>query len=86
MIVLETETSLATFRADTASGTVITLPEPSSDTPDVSSGRPSVVPGQWVGPYRLIDRIGQGSQGEVWRASNPGPGGAEVALKLMPPS
>ncbi|WP_214108538.1 WD40 repeat domain-containing serine/threonine protein kinase [Acrocarpospora catenulata] len=36
---------------------------------------------QQVGDYRLITRIGQGGQGEVYRAQSPA--GAEVAVKIL---
>jgi serine/threonine-protein kinase len=43
-----------------------------------------------LGRYRLIDRLGRGCQGDVWRAiaEDPGADGepVEVALKLLPPS
>ncbi len=36
-----------------------------------------------LGRYRLIERLGRGCQGEVWRASQVDPIVAEVALKLL---
>ena len=44
--------------------------------------RTEIVPGaEIVDGYRLVNRIGEGCTGEVWRAV--GPGGAFVALKLI---
>jgi eukaryotic-like serine/threonine-protein kinase len=85
LIALEAETALATFRADTASGTVIALTPPWSARAD-DAGCPAAAAGQLLGRYRLIERLGQGSQGEVWRAIETGPGGREVALKVLPPA
>jgi serine/threonine protein kinase len=42
-------------------------------------------PGQRVGRYCLIERLGQGSQGEVWKAFRDGIEGDHLALKLLPP-
>jgi serine/threonine protein kinase len=44
------------------------------------------VAGQQLGRYRLIERLGRGCQGDVWRAIAAGPDAVEVALKLLPPS
>src|SRR5205814_32063 len=37
-----------------------------------------------LGRYRLIERVGQGRQADVWRAVAPGPFVEEVALKVLP--
>ncbi|MFT7677083.1 MAG: serine/threonine protein kinase [Planctomycetota bacterium] len=39
-------------------------------------------PGDTVGPFRLLQRLGEGGFGVVWRAQ-PTDGGAQVALKLL---
>jgi tetratricopeptide (TPR) repeat protein len=63
---------------DGASGTGDFLRRPAIDfTED------SFVAGQIIGPYRLMDRLGEGGMGEVWRASRHDEGPQrEVALKL----
>ena len=44
-----------------------------------ASGRPA---GE-IGPYRLLERIGEGGMGEVWLAEQSGPIRRRVALKLI---
>jgi serine/threonine-protein kinase len=39
-----------------------------------------------IGPYRLLRCLGQGAQGEVWKADRPGPEVEIVALKVLSPS
>ena len=42
-------------------------------------------PGQRLGGYRLIERLGQGSQADVWKAVRVEPGPRVVAVKLLSP-
>jgi serine/threonine protein kinase len=51
-------------------------------TPEASS---SAVVGDRVGPYKLLERIGEGGMGEVWVADQLEPIKRRVALKLIKP-
>jgi serine/threonine protein kinase/serine phosphatase RsbU (regulator of sigma subunit) len=44
----------------------------------------STSPGQAIGKYRLILRLGEGAMGEVWMAEDQGSVHRKVALKLIP--
>jgi eukaryotic-like serine/threonine-protein kinase len=42
--------------------------------------------GRRLGPFLLLSRLGQGAQGEVWKAARQGADGEIVALKILNPS
>ncbi len=46
----------------------------------------SLQEGRRIGPFSLISRLGQGAQGDVWKATRDGRGGEVVALKILCPS
>jgi tetratricopeptide (TPR) repeat protein len=45
----------------------------------------SAGPGMVIGPYKLVERIGEGGMGEVWLAQQQEPVKRQVALKLVKP-
>src|SRR5688500_17959829 len=65
----------------------MTAQPPSSDDPDLTSARTqtsasgSDTPG--FGPYRLLQRLGEGGMGEVWLAEQLRPVRRQVAIKIV---
>jgi serine/threonine-protein kinase len=47
---------------------------------------PALYVGREIGPFRLIKRLGQGAQGEVWKAKRMEPHVEIVALKVLNPA
>ena len=38
---------------------------------------------EWIGPYRILERLGEGGMGEVWLAEQTQPVKRKVALKVI---
>src|SRR5262252_6974608 len=55
---------------DSADGTTFTMAPPS-------------LASEFIGPYRLLQKIGEGGMGEVWLAEQTAPIRRQVALKLI---
>jgi eukaryotic-like serine/threonine-protein kinase len=54
-------------------------------SPAVRHQTMTLEPGRRLGPYELLERLGQGGQGEVWKTRRAGPDGEFVALKILKP-
>ncbi len=79
---------VVTQLSDQDPGLQITLPSDAADSASfVLSGVPEsdadLVAGQWIGPYQLQERLGQGGMGDVWRAVQSEPVRREVAVKVI---
>jgi WD40 repeat protein/serine/threonine protein kinase len=67
------------------------MPDPSATSPSVPPGNGVVVhsssgsAAQWIGPYQLLDKLGEGGFGEVWLAQQHEPVRRQVALKIIKP-
>src|SRR5262245_14949311 len=56
-----------------------------SDTPTGAYAPVAEGPGEMVGPYRLLEQIGEGGMGAVWMARQTEPVQRLVALKVIRP-
>ena len=56
-------------------------PDPDADRTETAA--PGSLPGRSIGPYRLMQRLGEGGMGEVWLAEQSFPVRRRVALKLI---
>src|SRR5262245_60809601 len=63
-------------------GSFLELPATGLDAP---AARPSESPGTAIGPYKLIEQIGEGGMGTVWMAQQTEPVKRAVAVKLIKP-
>src|SRR5262245_199459 len=54
-----------------------------ADAPTVTSGPPSDIQAEPIGPYRPLQKIGEGGMGEVWLAEQTEPVRRKVALKVI---
>jgi serine/threonine protein kinase/tetratricopeptide (TPR) repeat protein len=58
-------------------------PPASANAPTVTGFPSSAQPGATVGPYHLLQRLGEGGMGEVWLAEQTRPVHRSVALKII---
>ena len=71
-----------------AAGLIDPESNPSASIPDVEAATTRALaapgaPSEPIGPYRLLQRIGEGGMGEVWLAEQTEPIHRQVALKLI---
>jgi tetratricopeptide (TPR) repeat protein/serine/threonine protein kinase len=70
----------ALLRANDKSGDLLDLPEKPGVTTDLPT---SEAPGTVIGPYKLLEQIGEGGMGTVWMAEQTEPIQRRVALKVI---
>ena len=61
-----------------------TPPDPSGPNPTIRLSLPDLEkPGERIGPYKLLQPIGEGGMGSVWMAEQTEPVRRRVALKVI---
>ena len=68
---------------DSASGASAPEYTPSDTPPPVAVNAPASLIGQAIGPYRILDQLGEGGMGSVYLAEQTEPVQRKVALKLI---
>jgi len=58
-------------------------PDTTDDSAFTREPEPSTQPRQQIGPYRLLQRLGEGGMGEVWLADQTTPVRRQVAVKVI---
>jgi serine/threonine protein kinase/tetratricopeptide (TPR) repeat protein len=76
---LEVHAESPSFLEAPATGVAATLVRPSA------TESPAPTPGQWIGPYKLLEQIGEGGMGVVYVAEQREPVRRKVALKVIKP-
>ncbi|HJZ91946.1 MAG TPA: protein kinase [Gemmataceae bacterium] len=73
----------ALLLADDQTGDLLDLPDSQADTVDTPA--PAEAPGTAIGPYKLLEQIGEGGFGVVYLAEQTRPVRRKVALKVLKP-
>src|SRR5580692_4717931 len=72
----------ATESSSTPSGTPDLMTTVASSASGLTGGTAALVP-EFIGPYKLLSRLGVGGMGQVWLAEQTAPVQRQVALKLI---
>jgi serine/threonine protein kinase len=71
------------LRLHEAAGSFLEKPAATGPLPEAAEPAPGEAPGARVGPYRLLEQIGEGGMGTVWMAQQTEPVKRLVAIKLI---
>src|SRR5262249_17976674 len=71
----------ALLRASAQHGDLLDLPENGAATPETSGSSEAI--GNRIGPYKLLQKLGEGGMGSVYLAEQEDPVQRRVALKIV---
>src|SRR5262245_28059679 len=71
--------------AEADAGDFLESPATGVSPSEGTAGIENPTPADWIGPYKLLQRLGEGGMGEVWMAEQTQPVQRKVALKIIKP-